>query len=142
MPGQMAGNGALSRTCRAVNGDDDLPAGFRGAQGAFFRAHARFFVSCLGRAVMPNRLCLLIPALAPEAPRRAGLRLLREFALGLAAALAWPLRWPHDEAEDFADRVPEAPLAVRVALPFDRAPLLEPAPACAPLRLAFIWELL
>ena len=58
MPGQMAGNGALSRACRAVNGDDDLPAGFRGAQGAFVRTHPRFFVPCLGRAVIAKPLAV------------------------------------------------------------------------------------
>jgi hypothetical protein len=116
MPGQMAGYCALSRASRTINGDDDLPAMLKGAQGAFFRTHARFFVSCLGRglgrAVKPN--CLLFPAFVPAA--KAGLRLprtgrasgreslreavplrgtllLRAVVLGLAAALA-PLVWP------------------------------------------------
>ena len=45
MPGQMPGDGALSRTGRAINGDDDLAAGLKSAQRAICKTHARFFVS-------------------------------------------------------------------------------------------------
>jgi hypothetical protein len=78
MPGQMAGNGTLSRTGGAINRDDDLSIGFKSAQGAIFQTHARFFVSCfdvgLGRAVKPY--LLLLPAFAPAV--NAGLRLVRD----------------------------------------------------------------
>jgi hypothetical protein len=101
MPRQMAGDGTLSRSGRAVNGDDDLPGGR--TLESFLPTHPRFFVPCLGRAVKPNRL--LFPAFEPAA--RAGLRLLprgprsgprvlpgccRRLPAGLPAA--WPLEWP------------------------------------------------
>ena len=50
MPGQVAGNGALARAGRSVDGDDDLAAGLNGADAAFFRTHPRFFVPWLGRS--------------------------------------------------------------------------------------------
>src|ERR1039458_4953181 len=79
MPGQMASDGAFSRSGRAINRNNDLSARLQSAQGVVFRTHARFLVSCLGwvlalgRAVKPY--LLLFPALAPGV--NAGLRLLR-----------------------------------------------------------------
>ena len=92
MPRQMPRNRTLSRTSRAVDGDNDLPGRLNGAQGGFFRTHPRFFVPCLGGAVKPNRL--EFPALAPAV--KAGLRLLRAGrASGRASFLAaLPLRVP------------------------------------------------
>jgi hypothetical protein len=121
-------------------------------QGAFFRTHPRFFVSCLGlgRAVKPKRL--LLPARVPAVS--AGLRVLRDegrvsgraslrgplavrevlllalpVTLGLPAAglapLLWPFRWPQAGVEGLAVREPEAPLAGREALPLLRAPFAE-----------------
>ena len=147
MPGQMLCNGAFARAGRAVDSDNDLPRRLNRAQCYFVCTHPRFFVSCLGRAVKPNRL--LFPALVPAV--RAGLRLLcagrasvresvrgmlllRTGPLGLPVAFA-PLPRLHVEAEGFAVRAPGALLEGRLPFPLGRATLLEPVLVCVPLRL-------
>src|ERR1039458_6195761 len=145
----MAGDGALSRSGRAVDGDDDLAGRRERAERG--GTHPRFFVPCLGRAVKPNRL--LFPALAPAAS--AGLRLLPREALAPRTGLLAPrevvadfpaglepleltLRCPQAGAGELAERVPEAPLAGRAAgrpFPLEGLPLFEAVPAWASLRL-------
>jgi len=70
-----------------------------------------------GRALLPVRARLPLRALVLPAG---------------FAPLLWPLRWFH-AAEDLAVRAPEAPLAGRAELPFERDPLLEPVPVRKPL---------
>ena len=53
VPGQVAGDGALSCAGRTVDRDNDPPAGFERCHAVNFRAHPRFFVLCRGRAVKP-----------------------------------------------------------------------------------------
>jgi len=145
MPGQVPGDGALSRTGRTINGYDNFSGRPQSAQRAIVQTHARFFVSCLdfalGRAVKPYRLLFptLVPAVSAglrllrtgRASGRASLRsappfrlalALRAFAPGLAAALApllWPLRPLQAAAEGFAVRAPDPPLVGRAALPLE-----------------------
>lgn len=66
MPGQVPGDGALSRAGGPVNGDNDFLPRSRGRT----RIHPRLFVLRFGLAVKPYRL--LLPALAPAV--RAGVR--------------------------------------------------------------------
>jgi hypothetical protein len=146
--GQMARDGAFPRARRPINGNDRLPAGFLGAQAAFFPGHPRFFVLCFGGAVKPY--CLLFPALAPAV--KAGLRLPRAERASVRTSLRvvlprfdpialpaglplpeWPLRWALAAADGFPLRALEMPLAGRaewtLPFPLERAPLADAAPA-------------
>ena len=151
MPCQVAGDGALSRSGRAVDGDDDFLG--RQVRAVGRDIHPRFFDPCLDRVARPNRLPPPAFELAASAgflllPKRAGRVSVRESfrggAPGLPAVLApleWTLRWPplrgvHAGAADLAERVPEAEgRAAGLPFPLEPFPRAEPAPGRAPLCL-------
>ena len=105
MARQMAGDRALSRTRRTIDGDDHLLSGLSGTQGTFTSTHPRFLVPCLGRAVKPNRFPFPAPAPAViagfrlllrtgRASLRERVRLAVEVLGAVLMPLAWPCAWP------------------------------------------------